>query len=257
MAAAGTAYFLDPLATRLTRIGMGRGAAALLLVVGLVAITLLFALLLYPRILAQFGILVSRVPAYAADIQLWASQVIVHLQEQLGSAYVNERLRDLVSGQAGAMLGFLASALTRIVGGGFALFNVLSLLVVTPIVAFYLLRDWPAVVRRVDGWLPRRYAGVLRAQAFEVDRILSAWLRGQALCCVLLALFYAVTLQLVGLDLGLIVGITAGVLSFIPMSAPSQAASPRSGLPWRSFPPGPAWRRSRRCFWRASCWKDT
>lgn len=236
VAAAGTAYFLDPLATRLTRIGMGRGAAALLLVVGLVAITLLFALLLYPLILAQFGILVSRVPAYAADIQLWASQVIVHLQEQLGSAYVNERLRDLVSGQAGAMLGFLASALTRIVGGGFALFNVLSLLVVTPIVAFYLLRDWPAVVRRVDGWLPRRYAGVLRAQAFEVDRILSAWLRGQALCCVLLALFYAVTLQLVGLDLGLIVGITAGVLSFIPYVGTITGGVTSIGLALAQFP---------------------
>ncbi len=125
VAAAGTAYFLDPLATRLTRAGLRRGAAALLLVVGLVAATLLFALLLYPLILAQLGILISRVPAYVLDLQGWAGQVIVHLQEQLGSAYVNERLRDLVSGQAGAMLGFLASALTRIVGGGFALLNVL------------------------------------------------------------------------------------------------------------------------------------
>ena len=75
------------------------------------------------------------------------------------------------------MLAFLAAALSRIVGGGFALFNVLSLVVVTPVVAFYLLRDWRRAVARVDSWLPRRYAGVLRAQAREVDRILSAWLR--------------------------------------------------------------------------------
>jgi predicted PurR-regulated permease PerM len=236
VAAAGTAYFLDPLATRLTRAGMGRGSAALLLVVGLVAAALLFALLLYPLILAQLGILISRVPAYVLDLQGWAGQVIVHLQEQLGSAYVNERLRDLVSGQAGAMLGFLASALTRIVGGGFALFNVLSLLVVTPIVSFYLLRDWPSVVRRVDGWLPRRYAGVLRAQALEVDRILSAWLRGQALCCVLLALFYAVALQLVGLDLGLIVGVSAGLLSFIPYVGTITGGVTSIGLALAQFP---------------------
>jgi predicted PurR-regulated permease PerM len=236
VAAAGTAYFLDPLATRLTRAGMGRGLAALVLVVGLVAATLLFAVLLYPLILAQLGILISRVPAYVLDLQAWAAQVIVHLQERLGSAYVNERLRDLVSGQAGAMLGFLASALTRIVGGGFALFNVLSLLVVTPIVSFYLLRDWPGVVRRVDGWLPRRYAGVLREQAIEVDRILSAWLRGQALCCVLLALFYAVTLQLVGLDLGLIVGVTAGLLSFIPYVGTITGGVTSIGLALAQFP---------------------
>jgi predicted PurR-regulated permease PerM len=88
--------------------------------------------------------------------------------------------------------------------------------VVTPVVAFYLLRDWPRAVARVDSWLPRRYAGVLRAQAREVDRILSAWLRGQAICCVLLAGFYAVALNVVGLDLGLIVGMAAGLLSFIP-----------------------------------------
>ena len=236
VAAAGIAYFLDPLAVRLTRAGMGRTLAATLLVAGLVAIGLLFALLLYPLILAQIGILISRVPAYVNDLRVWAGQVIVHLQERLGAEYVDGKLRDLVSGQAGAMLGFLAGALTRIVGGGFALFNVLSLMVVTPVVAFYLLRDWPGMVRRVDGWLPRRYAGVLRQQAAEMDRILSAWLRGQALCCVLLAAFYALALQLVGLDLGLIVGLTAGVLSFIPYVGSITGRVTSIGLALAQFP---------------------
>jgi len=234
--AAGIAYFLDPLATRLTRAGMPRGSAALLLVTGLLAAGLLFALLLYPLILSQLGILISRVPAYVAALRDWAGEVIAHLQQRLGSEYVDSHLRDLVSGQAGSMLGFLAGALTRIVGGGFAIFNVLSLLVVTPVVAFYLLRDWPGVIRRVDGWLPRRYEGVLRAQAVEVDRILSAWLRGQALCCVVLALFYALALQLVGLDLGLIVGISAGVLSFIPYVGSITGGVTSIGLAFAQFP---------------------
>ncbi len=236
VAAAGIAYFLDPVALRMTRLGMRRGLAAMILVVGLVATGFVFALLLYPLIVAQIGILVSRVPAYVNDLRLWAGQVIVHLQERLGQEYVDGKLRDLVSGQAGAMLGFITGALSRIVGGGFALFNVLSLLVVTPVVAFYLLRDWPGVVQRVDGWLPRRYAGVLRAQAAEMDRILSAWLRGQALCCVLLALFYATALQLVGLDLGLIVGITAGVLSFIPYVGSITGGVTSIGLALAQFP---------------------
>ena len=114
------------------------------------------------------------------------------------------------------MLGWIAGTLTRIVGSGFALFSVISLVVVTPVVAFYLLRDWRRAVAQLDSWMPRRYAGVLRLQAREVDRILSAWLRGQAICCVLLAAFYAVALTMVGLDLGLIVGMAAGLLSFIP-----------------------------------------
>ena len=234
--AAGIAYFLDPLATRLHRAGMARGLAALLLVVGLVAVGLLFALLLYPLILSQIGILISRVPAYVTDVRAWAGEVIIRLQERLGQEYVDSKLRDLVSGQAGAMLGFVAGALSRIVGGGFALFNVLSLLVVTPVVAFYLLRDWPAMVHRVDGWLPRRYSGVLRLQAAEMNRILSAWLRGQALCCVLLALFYALALQAVGLDLGLIVGLTAGVLSFIPYVGSITGGVTSIGLALAQFP---------------------
>jgi predicted PurR-regulated permease PerM len=93
---------------------------------------------------------------------------------------------------------------------------VLTLAVVTPVVAFYLLRDWPRALGKMNSWLPRRYAEVIRAQAREVDRILSAWVRGQALCCVLLAVYYALGLTAAGLDLGLIVGMTAGVFSFIP-----------------------------------------
>lgn len=234
--AAGIAYFLDPPTTRLTRAGMPRGLAALLMVVALVAAGLLFALLLYPLLLSQVGILISRVPSYVYSVRLWAGEVISHLQERLGSEFVDERLRDLVGGQAGAMLAFLAAALSRIVGGGFALFNVLSLVVVTPVVAFYLLRDWRRAVARVDSWLPRRYAGVLQAQAREVDRILSAWLRGQALCCVALALFYAVSLSAAGLDLGLIVGISAGLLSFIPYVGSITGGVASIGLAFAQFP---------------------
>ena len=236
VAAAGIAYFLDPPTTRLTRAGMPRGLAAVLMVVALVAACLLFALLLYPLLLAQVGLLIGRVPSYVYSVRLWAGEVISHLQERLGSEYVDEKLRDLVGGQAGAMLAFVAGALSRIVGGGFALFNVLSLVVVTPVVAFYLLRDWRRAVARVDSWLPRRYAGVLRAQAREVDRILSAWLRGQALCCVALAIFYAVALSAVGLDLGLIVGLSAGLLSFIPYVGSITGGVASIGLAMAQFP---------------------
>ncbi|MBN9509279.1 MAG: AI-2E family transporter [Alphaproteobacteria bacterium] len=236
VAAAGIAYFLDPPATNLTRLGIPRGGAALLLIAALIAAVLLFALLLYPLIIAQVGILIARVPDYVTALRTFAGDVIANLQERLGPDYVDAKLRDLVSGQAGSMLGFLAAALSRVIGGGFALFNVVSLAVVTPVVAFYLLRDWPRVVARIDGWLPRRYAGVLRAQAREVDRILSAWVRGQAICCLVLALFYASGLSLVGLDLGLIVGLSAGALSFIPYVGTISGALLAIGLAFAQFP---------------------
>ncbi|MBO0711570.1 MAG: AI-2E family transporter [Acetobacteraceae bacterium] len=236
VAAAAIAYVLDPLTTRLTRAGVPRGPAALLMILATIAATLLFALLLYPVIVEQIGLLISRIPQYVTHVQAWAKEQIVHLQERFGPEVVDDRLRDLVGGQAGAMLSFVATAVTRVIGGSVALFNVLSLIVVTPIVAFYLLRDWPGVIARVDSWLPRRYSGVIRAQAREVNRILSAWVRGQAMCCVLLALYYAVALSLAGLDLGLIVGIGAGVLSFIPYVGSIAGAVASLGLALAQFP---------------------
>jgi predicted PurR-regulated permease PerM len=236
VAAAGIAYVLDPPTKRLTVLGMPRGAAALLMVLALIAAVLLFALLLYPLILAQVGILFSRVPQYVQLVQGWANQQIAHLQDSFGSDVVNDKLRDLVSSQAGSMLSFTAGALSRLIGGGFALFNVLTLMVVTPVVAFYLLRDWPRLVAKIDSWLPRRYADVIRAQVREVDRILSAWVRGQALCCLLLAAYYVVALSLAGLDLGLLVGLAAGLLSFIPYVGSITGGVTAIGLALAQFP---------------------
>jgi predicted PurR-regulated permease PerM len=240
VAAAGIAYVLGPPTTRLTGLGMPRGVAALLMLLALIAAVLLFALLLYPLILAQVGILFSRVPQYAQLVQAWANQQIVHLQDSFGSDMVNDKLRDLISSQAGSMLSFIATALSRLIGGGFALFNVLTLMVVTPVVAFYLLRDWPRLVAMIDSWLPRRYADVIRAQVREVDRILSAWVRGQALCCLLLAAYYIVGLSLAGLDLGLLVGLAAGLLSFIPYVGSITGGVTAIGLALAQFP---SWHR--------------
>ena len=95
-------------------------------------------------------------PYYAQLVQHWASHVVADLQQRLGPDAVNAKLRDLVSSQAGTMLSFLASTLIGLITGGFALFNVLTMAIVTPVVAFYLLRDWPRMVVMVDGWLPLR-----------------------------------------------------------------------------------------------------
>lgn len=216
VAAAGIAYFLDPPVAALARLGLGRSAGAAIMLLAMVAATLLFALLLYPLIVAQISLLAGQLPSSIASAQQLASHEMSVLQARLGHGVISQKLQDLVGGQAGAIVSFAGSAARRIIGGGFAIFNILTLLVITPIVAFYLLRDWPVIVARVDSWLPRSYEGVIRAQALEVNRILNAWIRGQAICCLLLALFYAVGLSVIGLNLGLIIGLTAGLLSFIP-----------------------------------------
>jgi len=236
VAAGGIAYVLHPPTTWLTRLGLPRGLATGLMMCGFVAVVLLFVLLLYPLILAQIGILISRVPQYVFLAQAWAQEMIVNLQGRFGNDVVDDKLRDLVGGQAGAVVSFLVRTSASVISGGFALFNVLTLMIVTPVVAVYLLRDWPDIVRMIDGWLPHRYGGLIRAQAREVDRILSAWVRGQALCCVFLALYYSLALSFVGLDLGLIVGLMAGLLSFIPYVGSIVGGLSAIGLALAQFP---------------------
>ena len=216
VAAAVVAYALDPPASWLVRFGLRRGAAAGVMMLALIAVLLLFALLLYPLLLLQIKLLATRIPQYAFLLQGWASDQLAHLQDNFGSDVVNDKLRDLVSSQAGSLLSLLLSTATGVVTSGFAIFNVLTLAIVTPILGFYFLRDWPKMIVTVGSWMPRRYTGVIAAQAREVDRILSAWVRGQAMCCLILAFYYATSLTAAGLDLGLIVGLAAGLLSFIP-----------------------------------------
>jgi predicted PurR-regulated permease PerM len=236
VAAAVLAYALDPPTSRLTRLGLSRGAAAVVMVLALIAGVLLFALLLYPLLLLQIKLLATRIPQYAVLLQGWASEQLSHLQDNFGSDVVNDKLRDVVSGQAANLLSILLSTATGIVTSGFAIFNVLTLTVVTPVLGFYFLRDWPKIIALVAAWVPRRYAGIIMAQAREVDRILSAWVRGQAMCCLILAFFYASCLTAAGLDLGLIVGLAAGVLSFIPYVGSVTGGLTAIGLALAQFP---------------------
>jgi predicted PurR-regulated permease PerM len=210
------AYFLDPVATRMQRLGLRRPLGAFLLIFALFAACLLAMLLLYPLVIQQIGVLLTRLPAYVTGITDLVRQALERAQEAFGPEVVDAQLRDLAVRQAASMVTFLGTAVGRLIGGGVALFNVFTLLVVTPVVGFYLLRDWPRIVRRVDSWLPLRSAHTLRQLSRDTDRVLSAWLRGQLLCCLVLAAFYAAGLQLIGLELGLMIGLMAGMLSFIP-----------------------------------------
>jgi predicted PurR-regulated permease PerM len=210
------AYFLDPVAGRLARIGVPRWLGAGLLIMGLMALALVALVLLYPLLISQIGVLLTRLPSYVATIGAKVADLLAAAEEAMEPMAINPGLKDLAVSQVGSILVWLGTSATRLIGGGYALFNVFTFAVVTPIVGFYLLRDWPRLMARIESWLPRRNAAVLRQLAHDTDRVLSAWLRGQLLCCALLAVYYALALSAVGLELGLLVGLLAGMLTFIP-----------------------------------------
>lgn len=209
------AYVVDPVVLWLERRGLSRGAAAGVLVGSSFAISMLLMLVIAPVVIDQAVALLVRVPELLATAYRAAVPLV---QRVLGGLAVGTR--GEVPGilvHAGARFEELFAAWAAgLVTQGLALVNVVGLLSVTPLVAFYLLRDWPLVVTEVDSWLPRDYADTIREQAREADRVLAGYARGAALVCTGLALFYGTALSVVGLDFGLLIGLVAGGLSFVP-----------------------------------------
>ena len=117
---------------------------------------------------------------------------------------------------AGKATGWVATLIQSVWSGGMALVNVLSLMIITPIVAFYLLADWDKLVAKVDSWLPRDHVEEVRMIARSIDSAMAGFIRGQGTVCLLLGLFYAIGLSLAGLKFGLAIGLGAGLLSFVP-----------------------------------------
>lgn len=110
----------------------------------------------------------------------------------------------------------MAGFLRGLWSGGQAIISVFALLVVTPVVAFYLLVDWDHMVVTVDQWLPRQHRDTIRMLAREINRAIAGFIRGQATVCLVLGTFYAVGLSLIGLNFGALIGMFAGLLSFVP-----------------------------------------
>ena len=208
-------YLLDPWASKFEKWGMSRTWATVLTI-------LLVILILVPALIALFGIIDSQLghflsvlPQYLASFTKKLEPVIVGLQEKI-PALESDKIREAIRGNMDNTLKMAGNILRKVVSGGFALVNIISLLLITPVVAFYMLRDWDAFVAKVDELLPQHSKKSIESQAREIDCILSSFIRGQLSVCVLLGTFYAVGLYIVGLDLGVLVGFIAGIISFIP-----------------------------------------
>lgn len=209
----GIAYFLDPVADRLTRVGVPRGLAAGLIIIGFFGLLVLFILLLVPTIVEQVTALAEAVPVYFSTVSDALRPYWKQIMQRM-NAKTGDLSQPLALAQGAA--GFVGTMLNTTVQHGLALVNSLALMAVTPLVAFYLLRDWEKVVDAVDGWLPRAQRQTIRAELREVDVVLAGFARGTATVCLLLGAFYAVALSIVGLNFGLVIGLTAGFVSFIP-----------------------------------------
>lgn len=209
------AYFLNPLAERLTGLGMNRTLASVLIVVAVGLVVVAALVLLVPMIVTQVQQMALALPDELARLrellEAWA-------RERFGVRFSQiEASLDNAAGELAKNWSQWAGVIARSLWSqGLALFNFVSLLLVTPLVVFYLLVDWHPMLAKIDGWLPREHAPTIRRLAGEINEAVSAFIRGQGTVCMILGLFYALGLSWVGLKYGLVIGLATGLLAFVP-----------------------------------------
>lgn len=209
------AYLLDPLVKRVQGFGLSRAWAAVIIVIIFAVLLVLAIILIVPVLGDQIGQFMQRLPDLIDRVRVLIQQ---SNQSWLG-AYVGERLPEAqksLGTVAATAAGWITTFLGSLWSGGKALISVLSILVITPIVAFYLLMDWDRMVNAVDNLIPIHHRDTVRALFREMDAAISGFVRGQAIVCVILGVFYSVALISIGLNFALLIGMTAAFLSFAP-----------------------------------------
>jgi predicted PurR-regulated permease PerM len=207
------AYLLDPVADWLERVGMNRFWATITIVILSVLVFSLVALIVIPLLVSQLSDFLRDLPKYAAELQALGNRVLdTEIGKYLGSRKEGLNIDQWVSQGVAWVGSFFGSLLA----GGRALLSAVSLVVVTPVVAFYMLYDWDRMLARVDALLPRAYAETVRALGEDINGAIAGFIRGQGAVCLILGLFYAISLSVVGLNFGFLIGSVAGIISFIP-----------------------------------------
>jgi len=209
------AYLLAPFVAMLTRWQVHRSLAALLSLLLFLLAVVAVIVLIVPVIQLQAAELARNAPGAVTFVRT-ELQALLDLAQQKLPPEDLAKVHDIVGSWTGAVLTWVAGLAQRLLTSGIALANILTLLLITPLVAFFMLRDWDKITARIDLWLPRAYAPTIRQQLRLVDETIAGYIHGQAIVSLIDGVFYAVALSLFGLDFAFIIGLVVGILSFIP-----------------------------------------
>lgn len=229
------AYFLDPVADRLERAGFSRLWATVVITVGVLLGAMIVLVLLIPVVIDQTQSLIAAAPGYAETLRNFLEERFPDLLEE------GSDVRDAIDSTTETIRARIPDIANSILASGIALLDFVLLLVVAPVVAFYMLMDWDRMVAKIDGWLPREHRSSIRALARQVDDVLAGFVRGQLTVCLILGTFYAVALTLIGLQFGLVIGLFAGLISFIPFIGSIMGGMVSIGVALFQFWDQPLW----------------
>lgn len=211
---AAIAYLLTPVTDRIERFGVNRLVAALLIILLMVTAFVVLILLVAPILGGQLSSFIENIPGYVTKLQSLLSDPSRPWVQKLLGAGINadKSIGDLVTQGVSWLTAFLKSLWS----GGRALVSLFSLIVITPVVAFYLIYDWHRMIRTVDSWIPVHQRETVRRLAREIDAAIAGFVRGQTAVCLILGSYYAVALTVSGLNFGLLLGLISGLITFVP-----------------------------------------
>jgi predicted PurR-regulated permease PerM len=215
VAAAMLAYLLNPLTNRIERLGLSRLQATLAIMVFIIAAIIVVMTLTLPVIVRELSYFIERFPLYLRQLHTlatdpdhpWLSKLIGE-----GLVEAERSIREFTTSAS----SWFGTFLREIWSGERALLSIFSLAIVTPIVACYLIYDWGRMIAAIDNWVPPARRETVRALAREIDDTIGGFVRGQGALCLVLSIYYSAALTLMGLEHGALIGIAAGLISFIP-----------------------------------------
>jgi predicted PurR-regulated permease PerM len=203
-----------------------------------VLLTIGIAMAILPPLFGQVQGLIVKVPEYVVKAAMRIQPLIEPLREKLGLPSLSVHDLQAEAAQwAGKALAVAGGVAGQVAQRSVAIINLLGLLFITPVVTFYMLRDWEKVLAAIDSGLPLDHADTIRKLARESNAAIAGYVRGQALVCLCLGSIYAIGLSLVGLQFGLVIGLIAGAISFIPFVGTFVGAVMAIGMALAQFPP--------------------
>ncbi|ENN91786.1 AI-2E family transporter [Bartonella schoenbuchensis] len=231
------AYFLNPIVQLLEKIGIRRVFGTILITLFIVVVFVAALTILIPIVSWQIQQFVSSgLPIYVSRIQNFLTESNFDWVGRYFGSDPNELQTD-IKVLLGQSSDFITSLLNSLLRSGKSIVNIISLLVVAPVVAFYMLLDWQRMVEAVDSWIPRDHLETVRSIFYEMDRAIAGFVRGQGTVCLILGGYYAIGLTITGLNFGLLIGMFVGLISFIPYIGTMSGFILSGGVAWVQFYP--------------------
>lgn len=210
------AYLLDPVVRKFSYKGVPRWATALVILTIFFGLLSLLFVLVAPVAFRQTQTLIEQIPNYAQNLLDYAAPYLGWIQDRVGSDYMSQ-ISEYIKGSGDSLGGVAGGIVGGAVAGGKFVVEAATTLALTPLVAFFMMKEWPNMVKWVQSLYPRQHAQLIKGLTHQIDTKLAGFIRGQITVAFTLGVIYAIALSIAGLNYGFLIGLGAGIFSIIPL----------------------------------------